>query len=78
MKVYNVKDVNRFFEKLTECSGDVEMVNAEGEHISLMDDSHKNLNDLVATYVMGTIKEMDLRFEDSKDAFAIMEYLMAS
>lgn len=77
MKIYNIKNTKKFFETLSECKGDVELVNAEGKHIALSDKTGSNLNILSETYVNGMIKEIELSFADQKDAVMIFQYLSA-
>ena len=42
MKIFNIQNTRRFFERLSECEGDIEIVNEEGMHLSLFDDDRKN------------------------------------
>ena len=37
MKVYNIEDTRRFFEVISECSGDVEVVGRDGKMIEMKD-----------------------------------------
>ena len=53
MKVYNVEDTNRFFEVLSECKGDVEVVakDARGESVTLtFNVTVKNPSDPLSLY----------------------------
>ncbi|MGN0131206.1 MAG: polya polymerase [Lachnospiraceae bacterium] len=77
MKIYNISDTKKFFEVLFQCNGDVELVSAEGIHISLKEEGRKNdhLGLLAETYLRGTIREMELSFLDPRDAEMVCGYL---
>ena len=77
MKIYNIKDTGRFFDRLTKCDGDVELVNKEGMHISLIDNDHKNLDTVAASYADGKINEIELCFLKPQDSVRMLEYLVA-
>ncbi len=77
MKIYNIKDTNRFFKKLANCNDEVEIVNDEGLHISLLDNDHRGLDIISASYAKGKIDEIELIFIDPRDQVMIMEYLAA-
>ena len=77
MKIYNIKDAKRFFEKLAKCDGDVEVVNEKGMHISLFDNDRKNLETVAASYAKGKIDELELCFVKPKDSIMMLEYLVA-
>ena len=77
MKIYNIKDTKRFFDRLAKCSGEVELVNDKGMHISLIDSDHKNLDTVAATYADGKIDEIELCFMKPRDSVMMMEYLVA-
>ena len=77
MKFFNIKDSEKFFERLTGCEGDVALVNAKGEEIELISDGKQNLSTIAATYIKGTINEMELHFSESRDAFFMAEYVLA-
>ena len=75
MKIYNIENTKEFFETLSECEGNVELVSDNGEHITLSSKNGENLNLLSETYVDGKIKEIELAFSDKTDAVRIFEYL---
>lgn len=75
MKIFNIQNTRRFFERLSECEGDIEIVNEEGMHLSLFDGDRKNLNILATTYVDGNINAIELYFQKSKDALMFLEFL---
>ncbi len=75
MKVYNIRDSREFFEKLTSCSGTVELVNEQGTRFPLPKSSLPS-DPWLMTCFQGTIKEMELRFQDAEDLNRILNYLM--
>ena len=75
MKIYNIENTKDFFETLSECEGNVELVSNNGEHITLNKAHGNNLNLLSETYVDGMIKEIELAFTNKTDAVKIFEYL---
>ncbi len=77
MKVYNIQDTNAFFYRLARCEGDVEVVNKQGMHLSLIDNNHKQLDTIAASYAEGKINEIELFFLKPEDAIMMLEYLAA-
>ncbi len=77
MKIYNIKDTRKFFDRLTRCDGDVELVNDKGMHLSLFESDHKNLDTVAASYADGKINEIELCFLKPRDSIMMLEYLVA-
>ena len=77
MKVYNIQDTNAFFNRLARCEGDVEVVNKQGMHLPLIDNNHKQLDTIAASYADGKINEIELFFLKPEDAIMMLEYLAA-
>lgn len=75
MKVYNIRDSREFFEQLTACKGTVELVNEEGKHLTLLEEP-LTPDMMLMTYFQGTIREMELIFQDQEDCSRILHYLM--
>ncbi|MBR4183602.1 MAG: hypothetical protein IKQ56_07250 [Lachnospiraceae bacterium] len=75
MKIFNIENTEKLFGTLSECEGSEELVNKNGEHIVLTDGKNSNLNILSETYVNGTIKEMELSFENEHDVLKVLEFL---
>ncbi len=75
MKIYNIKDTKAFFNRLTRCKGDVEIVNKQGMHLSLVDNNHKQLDTVAASYADGKINEIELFFLKPEDAVMMLQYL---
>ena len=77
MKIYNIQDTNRFFNRLAKCEGGVEVVNKDGMHFSLVDKDHRNLDTIAASYAEGKINEIELSFINPKDSVMMLDYLAA-
>lgn len=77
MKFFNIKDTKEFFYKLAGCEGDVDLVDPEGGLIALITNGHENLSAMAATYLRGSISEIELKFSDNRDAFYMAEYVLA-
>lgn len=75
MKIYNIENTKNFFETLSACEGNVELVGNKGEHITLNSENGENLNLLSETYVDGMIKEIELAFSNKNDAVKMFQYL---
>ncbi len=73
MKVYNIKDTERFFEVLSNCSGDVEIVGKDGTMIPFNKDDTARV--LEEKYADVAIREMELQFSDPKDTVNMIMYL---
>ncbi len=73
MKVYNVKDTEKFFEVLNDCQGDVEIVGKDGSMIPF--NGSDNARILEDTYADIDIHEMELKFSDPKDAVNMIIFL---
>ncbi len=67
MKVYNIKNSKKFFEKLNDCKGTVTLLNEDGEQMPL---SHS------MTTIDGTIRQLELKFQDNQDSVEILNYLL--
>ncbi|MCR5417845.1 MAG: hypothetical protein K6E84_02925 [Lachnospiraceae bacterium] len=72
MKIYNIENTKKFFNTLSECKGEVDLVNRNGDHIALNDE---HLSILKESYLGGTIRELELSFENGQDAVKVFEFL---
>lgn len=75
MKVYNISDSREFFEKLTACRGTVELVDEKGARLPIPKAPLSSDPGLMTCF-RGTIREMELRFQDPEDMDKILHYLM--
>lgn len=77
MKIYNIQDTKGFFNRLTKCKGDVEVVNKQGMHLPLVDNDRKQFETIAASYANGKINEIELFFLKPEDSVMMLEYLAA-
>ncbi len=76
MKIYNISDTTGFFNRLSSCTGDVEIVSKDGTRIPLKAiGDKKNLRLLAQTYANGLIREIELSFLRPSDATMMCDYL---
>lgn len=76
MKVYNISDTKGFFDKLSGCKGNVELVSNDGIHITINEmDNRDTLDMLMQTYGKGLFSEMELNFLKPSDAAMMCDYL---
>ncbi|MDE6960374.1 MAG: polya polymerase [Lachnospiraceae bacterium] len=75
MKVYNIKDSRDFFEKLSACKGMVEIVTEDKRRIPLITEGAAKELSLMTSFE-GTIKEMELFFQNQEDCNRIIQYLI--
>ena len=76
MKIYNVEDTKKFFETLSECKGEVDLVKKDGSRLMLNKTAETDhLTVLANTYENAHIDEMELDFADSDDAMKMCEFL---
>ena len=59
MKIYNINDVNKFFEVVDKCKGKVELVTGEGDRLNLKSKLCQYVA-LADAFSNGTIPEMEL------------------
>ncbi len=75
MKVFNIRNSKKFFERLTNCIGEVEMVNEDGLHLTVL--KGKTPPDMFPmTYMDGKIRQMELIFERTEDCCEMLSYLI--
>ncbi len=75
MKIYNINNTKELFDKLAECQGMVRLVSETGEQLEIQPGKlDKSL--LPMLYVQGTIKQIELLFENARDCDRIFNYLV--
>lgn len=75
MKVQNIKDINKFFEIINQCSGKVELVTGEGDRLNLK----SKLSQYVAlanAFSDGTVKEMEIVAYLPEDVDRLFKFMM--
>ena len=76
MKLYNITNSGKLFQVLSQCRGNVEAVDENGQHMTLFRSEEKNdINELFRSYLKGSIKELELSFEKSQDVARVCRYL---
>ena len=75
MKIYNIDNTKELFDRLAACQGTVRLVGETGEPVEIQPGKFdKSL--LPMLYVQGTIKQMELLFEKTRDCERIFNYLV--
>lgn len=77
MKIYNIKDVNKFQKTLDSCEGKISLISENGDKYDL----RSKLSQLVALQsCFGTsgIENMEIIAENPKDVVRLMHYLMSA
>ena len=77
MKIYNIKDTGKLLDRLAECNGNVELVNREGCHFTLIKNDRRNIKNVVSSFSGEGLSEMELNFSRPEDSVSMMEYLVA-
>ncbi len=67
MKVYNIKNSKKFFEKLNDCKGTVTLLDEDGEQMPVS----QSMNS-----IDGTIRQLEIKFQDNQDSIHILNYLL--
>lgn len=74
MKIYGITDTRRFYEKLNDCRGEVELVDEEsGARQLLRAPVSQTL--LPLSFMQGTISRIELIFHDDRDFNTIFRWL---
>ncbi len=75
MKVFNIRNTGSFFEKLSKCAGEVEIIGKNGTGVSITPDSEKMqlLRDACSG---GMINDIELRFSDAGDILKMFDFLV--
>lgn len=75
MKIYNINNTKELFDRLAACQGTVRLVGETGEQVEIQPGKFDE-SLLPMLYVQGTIKQMELRFENAGDCDLIFNYLV--
>ena len=76
MKVFKIRDTKGFFETLSKCTGDVEIIGKDGTSVSITPDSDK-MQLLRNTYIGGMINEIELKLSDSGDILKMIDFMVS-
>lgn len=73
MKLLNIKDVDRFFEIINSCDGQVYLISKEGDRLNLK----STLCQFVAKEVFtGEVDELEVVAHNPEDAIKLMKFMM--
>lgn len=75
MKVQNITDIDKFFAKIDECEGTVELLTSEGDRLNLKSQLCKYIA-LAKIFSDGSIKEIEIIAHDPKDVDKLINYMV--
>lgn len=76
MKLYNIADVDAFFNVIDSCSGDVFLISNEGDKINLKSKLCQYLA-MAKIFSSDYIKELSLEIRDEKDTEKLLSFMMS-
>ena len=76
ISIHLVFDAYGFFETLSKCTGDVEIIGKDGTSVSITPDSDK-MQLLRNTYIGGMINEIELKLSDSGDILKMIDFMVS-
>ena len=77
MKLYNVKDVRRFFEVVDHCEGDVMLLTKNGGELNLKSKLSQYVS-LAEYFGSGTIPEIEIKATKPKEVLTLADYLISA
>ena len=75
MKVQNITDIDKFFAKIDECVGAVELLTPEGDRLNLKSNLCKYIS-LAKIFSDGKIKEVEIICHEPADVDKLVQYLI--
>ena len=78
MKIYNIKDAEKFLDIIKECKGSVELVSKQGDRLNLKSELTKYLAISKLFSDNTFINEMDLIASDPEDVKLLMDYMISN
>lgn len=75
MKIKNITDVKKFFEKLSECKGSVKLITSQGDQLNLKSTLCQYIA-LTDMFTEAKIGEVEIICSDPDDATMLLEYLI--
>lgn len=76
MKIYGIKDVNKFLETVGECEGRVELVSENGDRLNLK----SKLSQFVAAANLfsenSSLKDIEIQVSNPEDSARMINYMM--
>lgn len=76
MKIYNIKDVEKFLSVIKECKGSVELISKQGDRLNLKSELTKYLAITKLFHDDTFINEMELIASEPEDVKLLMDYMM--
>lgn len=74
MKLYNIKDIGKFFKTIDSCEGRVELVTGEGDRLNLKSKLSQYVA-LAEAFGSGRVPEMELVCYEGKDVDKLMDFM---
>ena len=75
MKVSNIKDVEKFFKVVDECTGRVELVTGEGDRLNLKSKLSQYVS-LANIFSNGEIPELEIIASEKEDVDRLMNFMI--
>ena len=75
MKMYNIKDLDKFMNLVDECKGEVYVISSEGDKLNLK----SKLTQFVALsslFSSGYIEKLELETKDDEDAAKLLNFMI--
>lgn len=76
MKIYNIKNIDKFFEVVDGCKGRVELVTTEGDRLNLKSKLSQYVS-MAKLFSDGSIGELELIAYEPEDITKLMNYMMS-
>ena len=76
MKIYNIKNIDKFFETVDSCKGRVELVTTEGDRLNLKSKLSQYVS-MAKLFSDGSIGELELIAYEPDDITKLMNYMMS-
>lgn len=73
MKLMYIKDIDKFFQLINSCQGEVELISKEGDRLNLK----STLTQYVAREVFtGSVKDLEIIAHNPEDGMKIMKFMI--
>ena len=76
MKVMGIKDIDKFFEVVDSCKGNVELVTGEGDRLNLKSKLSQYVS-LANIFSNGEIPELEIVAYEKEDIDKLMDYMIS-
>ena len=77
MKVQNIKDIDKFFQVIDSCAGQVELVTGEGDRLNLKSKLSQYVS-MANIFSDGTIAELEILAYEPEDITKLVNFMMES